>query len=123
MVNTFNQKDYPEIKMWHSKRGTPAPDLEDLPLYGLIKKGVAAGFLIITDCRLGLLDYYISNPDALRGDRSEALDQITQGLLDYGRKFGLKHFKADTIVDAIGNRALKNGFQYTGEYKTFFMRG
>lgn len=123
MVRTFTKDDYPEILYWHSKQGTNPVPLEDLPSFGLIEPGVAAGFVVLTDARYGILEFYISNPDSRSVDRDKALDAITVGLIDYGKKFGIKYFKCDTNIQSVGLRAIKHGFAFMGKQAFYFMKG
>ena len=123
MVRRFVHKDYEDLASWYAAHNKPVPKLEDLPNYGLIEPNIGAGFLILTDANIGFIEYYISNPDSTKEERDLALDAITDGLIEYGRKFGLKYFKCDTQLPSIESRALKHNFKYIGEFKTYFLGG
>lgn len=122
-VKRFIDEDHAEILGWHAAHKQAGPSFDDLPTYGLIEHGVAAGFLILTDARVGILEYYISNPNVAPMVRSKALDDITVGLIDYGKKFGLKYFKCDTQLVTIGQRAMKHGLEFQGKFSAYFMKG
>jgi hypothetical protein len=122
MVNEYSEKDYDEVSGWYKARSLPVPGVNAFPTFGLVVHGVAAGFLIVTDCNLALIDFYISNPDVTREERDVALDAITEGLLEYGIKIGITNFKADTQVKRIRQRAENYGFKYIGEFSNLFLR-
>lgn len=122
-IKRYLKEDYPYLESWYKAKGLYVPTMDDLPTYGLIEPNVAAGFLVLTDARVGWLEYYITNPDSDVSRRGKALDEITDGLIDYGKKFGLKYFKADTTLTCIGQRAIKHGFEYMGKHAVYFKRG
>jgi len=117
MVREFKfDTDYVTICKWwlaHKKYTIP---VEMLPTYGLIVPNIAAGFLIVTDCDLALLEYYVTNPKSDKKERDLALDLITNRLIKYGESIGVNNFKADTQIKAIKDRAEKFGFRNIGQY-------
>jgi len=121
MVRVFEPQDYEKIAVWWDAHDLPQLPYEDLPNYGLIEPGIGAGFLIMTDARLGILEFYITNPESDVKERSKALNAITKGLIEYGIKVGLKHFKADTQLDAIAERCQKHKFKYIGDFRAYFL--
>jgi hypothetical protein len=118
----FLREDYETLCSMYKSQNQEPPSLADLPSYGLIVPNVAAGFLILTDARVGFLEYFITNKESDKWKRWHTLDQITEGLIDYGKKFGLKYFKADTQLVCIGQRAMRHGFEYMGKYSLYFKR-
>lgn len=123
MARRFLRENYNEICRWYDSWGMSPPQMSDLSTYGLYVPQTAAGFLVLTDSSYGILEYYITNPESLTSDRDRALDEITLELIEYGRKFGLKHFKADTKIKAIGDRAMRHGFENMGEITMYFLKG
>ena len=123
MVKEFVfESHYKMLCSWWHAYGFPEIPEDMLPTYGLVVPGVAAGFLIATDCNLGLLEYYIGNPQAKKEHRDLALDQITRGLLKYGESIGISNFKCDTQIPAIKNRAERFGFVLVGEFSNYFLK-
>lgn len=122
MVKQFERGDYEEISNWYEKWGSPTPPYDSLPTNGLIRKGIAAGFLVTTDSSVGILDFYISNRFADRNERNKTLDEITKRLIALGLRQGLKYFKCDTQIDAIKDRAKKHGFKHIGEFSSYFIQ-
>lgn len=121
MVNEFEDIHYGMIKEWWQAHEMPIIPRDYLPTYGLIVPNIAAGFLISTDCNLGILEYFVSNPQSKAKQRDLALDQIVKGLIKYGESIGITNFKADTDVLAIENRAKRFGFKHVGEFQTYFL--
>jgi hypothetical protein len=122
MVNVYEAKDYETLFRWYRLHALPVPPQDLLPKFGLIDPQVAAGFLITTDSGLGIIDFYISNPESKTKERDQVLSLITDGLLSHGRKIGLKYFQCTSQIPSVKNRAVRHGFQYLGEY-SFFYRG
>lgn len=123
MVEIFNiDRDYKTIAHWHESRGMPVPPVDMIPTFGLIEPGVAAGFLMVTDCNLAIVDFYVTNPEATREARDAALDQVTIDLIKYGNSVGITNFKTDSQVSAIKDRAQRLGFSYLGETALLFFR-
>ena len=122
MVKKFDfNKHYRMLCSWWAKRDM-APIPEDMiPTFGLVVDNIAAGFIIVTDCNLGFLEFYISNKDAQKIERDLALDLITRGLMEHGQEMGISNFKCDTQIHAIKKRAEKFGFKNIGEFSNYFL--
>lgn len=111
---------YAEICEWYNEHNLRAPGLEVLPEYGLIIRDLAAGFLIWTDCGLGILEFFISNPKSNKKERDLALDLITRGLMDHGAEMGLHYFKCASDRPQIIARAERFGFKNVGQFTSLF---
>lgn len=118
----FKDTHYDEIKEWYEAWLLVPPPKDSLPGYGLIVPGVAAGFLIWTDAKIGILEFFISNPRITPYQRSLALDELVPALIQHGMNTGLKYFKADTQISSVKMRAERSGFDYIGEFSTYFMK-
>lgn len=111
--------DFSQFKEWHERRGMKVPDDVILPMIGLIVDGVAAGFLIQTDCALGFLDFFVTNPLASKEERNDALDDIGFSLIVTAKRLGVKALMCNTKFKNIKALAHKHGFNYLGEYSSF----
>lgn len=103
--------DHEMIRDWY--RGwlmKPVPR-ELLPETGLIVNGVCAGFLYLTNSGLGLIEGYISNPEASPELRSEGLDELTSALLSLAKEKGVVVVKCETRLSQVAERALKFEFK------------
>lgn len=118
-MRIFLRKDYPEMSKWFEARGQKPPPVEFLPASGMFVPGVAAGFLIITDCRFGILDFFITNGDVPKKARAKALHDIATSLVEHARSIGMKFVKCDTRYDIIKDLAIELHFSYYGESSCF----
>lgn len=122
MVEVFDlDKHFDVMNTWWEAHGQRAIPIDMIPTYGLFVPRVAAGFLIATDCNLGILEFFVTNPKAQPMMRDIALDKITSGLIKYGESIGITNFKADTQITRIKERAEKHGFKYLGEFSNYFL--
>lgn len=108
----YVHQDYGEIYSWMAKRKFkkiyPASFFSDL---GIITPNMAVGFLYITNSRRAYLDGYISNPDADKIKRKEALNTITQELIRIARSYECQWLECNTELKTIQELAKKHGFQ------------
>lgn len=91
-----------------------------LPASGFIVDGVAVGFVLFTNSAIGILDYFISNPEVEFSERSEAISKITESLLILAKTSGCKAIKCETQSLSIELKAKHFGFKETGLFKSFF---
>jgi len=119
-IRPYNLGDIPDLDRWHrAQRGDPL-QVDHLPPFGLIEPGVAAGFLSLTDCKVGMLDGFISNPEAPLRARRDALGAIVSQLTDVAAARGMRRLFALTTthgIQALGKRA---GFSDGGEFRVMF---
>jgi len=117
-MRTYKISDYETISFWFKKRGMSAPLRSDLPFIGLIEDSIAAGFLIKTDTNMGIIDFYVSNPDCSFMQSGRALDEITQGLLEIAAKEGMTRVLCTTQKNSIARLAIANGFNSQGQFES-----
>lgn len=109
-MRLYESDDYPTIQEWYVARGVPVPLPGDFPKVGFIEDLCAAGFLTETDTPCAILDFFISNPECPAGDRSKALDLITQNLISHAKRKGFRRVICTTSVPAIHKRAVSMKF-------------
>ncbi len=90
-----------------------------LPDVGLIEEGVAAGFLYRADGGLGLLDGFVSNPDASSEERHKALNEIIVGLMRIANENGITNVIGLTRDPSMAMRVTMLGFKDLGLYCLF----
>lgn len=118
-MRSFQPYDYQILSGWMAQRGLDAPKMEFLPPTGLIEDNVACGFLIGCDNGVGILDYFISNPDIPIEERDVALDDIVYTLILTATRSGLKQIYCNSALRSIKARAEKHGFSLLGEYASY----
>lgn len=119
-MRKFEDYDYSAMNEWYGARNLKAPPKDCLPKTGLIEDATACGFLVETNCKFAILDFFCSNPNASKEDRLEAIHEIAFLLTLHAKKLGFKGLKCDTRFENIKLMANKQGFDYLGEYSTFF---
>lgn len=115
-VRQVTELDLREVKRWYKLHEDIFPE-GMLPPIGLIVPGVAAGWLVKTDAGFGMLEGFITNPEAPANMRNLALDEITLGLIDRAKNAGLPRVVALFSNDAIASRAKKHGLKDIGLYR------
>jgi hypothetical protein len=121
MITRYKDEHYPEIVEWLKARRMPVIEQSELSFHGFIEPGVACGFLINTDTKTTIIDFFISNPKAYKSERDQALDAIAQELIRFARVMGYKKVICRSQLDTIKDRAKRLGFTDLGEFRTFCM--
>lgn len=119
LVRKYEDSDILQIDDWCKARNLPMINPSLLPDTGYVVDGIAAGFLYLTNSKVGLLDSYISNPESAGSDRNIALDQITEKLLEIARINKLKLVICSTDYNTIKTRAKSFGFRSCGMHESF----
>lgn len=118
-LRKYFDHDYLPMCDWFIKRNLKPPTPVLLPKNGIIVQDVAAGFLILTDSNVGMLDFFITNPDQPKDVRLDALDNIAKVLTHTAQNLKLMSLICNTTFINIKELAQRQGFTYLGEYSTF----
>lgn len=118
-MRNFHDTDYHLIQNWQARRGKLAPKKELLPPVGLIEDNAACGFLIHCDNGVGILDFFISNPEIPKEQRDQVLDDIVFALILTAKMAGMKQVYCNSNIWAIKSRAEKHGFANIGEFTSY----
>lgn len=103
--------DYKDINSWfYSRKGEYFP-IKFLSQTGFIVPGIAVGFLIKTDANVGILEPFISNPQAPEKERDEALNMILETLCNHARHIGYRAVFGFSTAQTMITRALKQDFE------------
>lgn len=105
----FEVKDLEAINYWRDKRMLKPVGLYELPKFGIICEGVAAGFLRNAE-GYGIIDSIITNPTAEPEDRNHALDEIFGILIDVARETGMHSVYGYSIDESTIARSKRFGF-------------
>lgn len=118
-MRRYEATDYPEIVSWLEKRGLNLSQKMDLPEVGYFEPGVACGFLIQTDTKTALFDFFISSPEVSRKARSRAIESITSELIKHARWLHYKRINCSIAIMANKERAKTFGFREVGDHTEF----
>jgi len=113
--------DFDEIGKWFEVRGKKMPDTRFFPKVGFIVPDIACGFLYYTDSAIGIIDCYMSNPASDPEKRNDALNQITDKLIENAVFHKCRMIKCDTQLDVISKRAKTFGFKSVGFFESFIL--
>lgn len=116
----FTENDMTEMNRWYLARGANGISrFGDLPTLGFIVPGVAAGFMYVVEGRFGILEGFVSNPEYSRQLRKDALDVITDLLINHAKTVGLGSIMAFTQSEPIKERCVQYDFRPIGQFHLF----
>lgn len=118
-MRPYKSEDYHMIYNWCMVRDMSVPPKWMLPETGIIVDYVAVGFLILTNNRCGILDYFIGNPLSDKQERHKALDGITANLIELSIDMDIKMLVCNSQHPAIKDLAIRHGFNFIGNYACF----
>lgn len=118
-MRLYSPSDYETILEWSFVRDMNPPPKWSVPETGIVVEGIAMGFLILTNNRCGILDFFISNPTSDKNIRSRALDEITSKLIELAEDMHVKTLLCNSQHPAIKARAIKHGFNSLGLFECF----
>lgn len=107
----FKSSDYEIIKSWYEEHSQVAPGLAAFPETTLIVDGIAAGSLVLTNIETGILENYISNPDANERQINASINHITDMLIGLAEGLKLRQLYVFTRIPSVAKRARKYGFK------------
>lgn len=122
LVSRVLELDFDEIERWFEAHDMTMPHKSLFPPTGFIVRGIAAGFIYFTDSPLAIIDDYISNPTSDLKTRSDALNMITEHLLEIAKRRGCAVVKCDSKIEVIKKRAEALGFTPVGSFDSFVMK-
>lgn len=110
-----------QVVSWLSKRGLEERLAYDLPATGFMVfkdgHGVATGFIRRIEGDMGMVDGYLTNPDAHWEDRDKALDLLTKAIIDKAIELKMKSILAFTKDFNTLTRSLRHGYSHLSEQK------
>jgi hypothetical protein len=95
-LRSVSKEDYEDVLVkWWKDWGWEPPPLDFLPETGLIvSKGnvdICAGFLYLTNSKVALTEFVVSNKDYKESDRGEAIDFLLDCILELANQNGCKY--------------------------------
>lgn len=108
-----------EIKEWYKKRGITL-NYDILPQFGLIVRGIAAGYIFFTTDGKAIIEGIITNPEANITDRSNVVTSILNALSEIAKQAGCKYVFGLSDTASVIKRAGQLGFSDIGSYNLLF---
>lgn len=108
-IREYRPSDLIDIKTWFRLHSRPL-DETLMPSIGFIAPGIAAGFLVRTDCGFCFLEPFISNPKSTYVERNDALSLILDKLVETSRLLNFKYAIGVSTSKSMISRALGKGF-------------
>lgn len=95
-VRAVTESDYDNVlKPWWDSWGWQAPPKDFLPETGIIvsKSGIdiCAGFMYLTNSKVALTEFVVSNKDYKDDDRSDAIELLIDCIIELADKNGCKY--------------------------------
>jgi hypothetical protein len=113
-VRAVQEVDYNNtLKPWWDSWGWVAPPKDFLPETGIIISkndiDICAGFMYLTNSKVALTEFFISNKEYKDKDRSEAIELLIDCLIELANNHGCKY--AHVILK---NKSLLNKYKEAG---------
>lgn len=122
MIERYDRdKHLPMMRAWCEARGTPLPwDAADYyPRTGFVARDCAASFLFLTDSMVGYVDGTLADPRVDSLERSLALDEVLQAVIDEAKSLGLKALQTFTSVPTLIAKVPKLGARVQADGLTY----
>lgn len=105
-------KHLPLVHEWTRLRklGDDAGDVLLMPPTGFVADGIVAGFLFLTNSKLGFMDSFISDPRATKEARGAAIEQIMEAIIRDARELGLHALAGSICVPSLAAHVTRCGF-------------
>lgn len=118
----YNDKDYSTLESWMAARKMVMPKRSFLPKRGFIVDNVTCFFLIKTDCKIGILEYFIANPKASVQDVAKAIDIMIPECEKIARELGMEEIIGNTCLPNVCAHGLRCGYKSDGRLYFYFRK-
>lgn len=121
-VRRFKRDDYSELARWYEGHGQPVPPPDMLSDLGIIVEGVCAGFVLLTNSAVCLIDSLVTNPEASGEERHKALVLLGDALVEAAKESGAKVIMGLSGIPSIEVRMVQMGFTPLGQITAYAAR-
>lgn len=111
IVRPFTTDDYDMMVRWYKHRDLRPPQLEMLPKIGFIVPGIAATFLYMMENNLSWSDGTITNLNASRSERQEAIVKLFEEIEKAAKAAGIKYILSSTKLPVMVEYAKNAGWK------------
>lgn len=108
-------RDYEMLMRWWVARDHEVVPSNLLPKLGVIVDDIAAGFLYQTDSKLGILENFITSPDASPRQSHQALTEVTRELREFAETAEIETLVVFTKRPSVGKVIEREGFRKTAD--------
>ncbi len=112
------------LERWHPERhlalvhewtrlrglGPDAGDVSLLPPTGFLADGIVAGFIFLTNSRVGFIDSFVSDPRATKEARGAAIEEIMGAIVKDAREMGLHALAGSICIPSLAAHVERCGF-------------
>lgn len=112
-IRAYKSSDYATLSQWWEAYNWTPPPEDSLPSSGIVVEGVCAGFLYITNSKMGIMEWIVGNPDASKEARAEAIEKTITAIQGMARGFGIKY-----LFSSIKHPNLIEHYERAGFVKT-----
>lgn len=109
-MRAYEDTDFEEVSTWVKARGNVTLNPMSIPKVGLIKDGVACGFVHFTGTNTFLLEAFATNPAASLYARGKAILDIAVHLIELAREQGANRCVVLTREECLTDRLKMHGF-------------
>lgn len=121
-VEMVSGADLPEIASWRAARGFPSwPDYWLSPR-GFWVRGIAAGWLVLTDSGRALLEDFIANQDSDPALRGRALFAIETRISNEAKAMGYHYLIGTTMLESVRERVRVAGYEVSAPNYSLHMK-
>lgn len=109
--------DLDQINRWYIGHGQGPISTDGLPPTGFVVDDVAAGFMYKTDGKLGILEFWVSNPSATSDERHRAFTAIGDQFLKEAIRSGITRIWCLSAASDIIDRSKDWEFKPVGHFE------
>jgi len=129
-IRRLNQNDYDQsLKKWWKSWGWTAPPKDFLPENGtgglMVSKGnidICAGFIYLTNSKVALTEFVVSNKNYKEKDRSEAIQLLIDGILFLAEEKGYKYAHVILKNKSLLSKYKKSGYLLSDDNVTEMLK-
>lgn len=112
-IKRIKAKDYPMIASWYQNRKLGAPPWGDLSETGWIADDRAAGWLLLTNSSVAIIEHLITNPNTVPSLRRKSVMNLTGFLVDTAMMMGFTNIVCASKHPSVHKVAKRLGFEET----------
>ena len=117
VIKSIDDPLYLLLTEWWTKHKWPVIPKPFLPKTGYMafvgEKPIVAAFLYKTDSSMGILEWYVSNPDSTYEERTAAMNELLEKVFETARTLGIQAIFTSCTNKSLISRLTAHGFGIT----------